>query len=142
MTQNNQSCFIGVLPTKSSKVVFSVLLIALLTLSTFLALSHFEGGVSAQPDFLNVAVNGPLKLGVNEVGVYSATVNNSFSGNLEYSWSITPVDNKTVIISDGPSCNLTFVKATEDAYIISVTCLRTIKLESRRSVRIINSHRS
>ena len=122
MTQNN-SRFSRILPTKSSKAVFSVLLIALLTLSAFFVLYTPKAGigVSAQPNFLNVAISGPQKLGVNEVGTFVASVNNSYSGNLVYSWSISPVDNNTVMVSDGSSCNLTFVQATENAYSLSVS---------------------
>jgi parallel beta-helix repeat protein len=121
MTQKNHSCLSGLFPTKTSKAVFSVLLVALLSLSSFFVLYHASSGVSAQPNFLNVSVDGPKKLGVNEVGVYSASVNNSYSGNLEYSWSISPSDNKTVLVPDGSKCNLTFVVATDDAYCLSVS---------------------
>ncbi|MFA5365379.1 MAG: hypothetical protein WC325_09400, partial [Candidatus Bathyarchaeia archaeon] len=106
------------------KVCTVVLIVALATVS-FLALHQFESDsqpyVAAQPSFIDVTIQGEKKLGVNQTGQYQAVLNSSVSGQLSFSWSISPQDNKIVLISEGEFANLTFVCATEEPYMLSVS---------------------
>ena len=86
----------------------------------------FMPRAAAKPSFLNVTLSGPSKLNVNETGVYTASVNNSQSGKLSYSWSVSPADNRTVLVEKGEKAELTFTSATEDAYTLSVTVQDTV----------------
>ena len=96
-----------------------ILVIALITVS-FITLYQVTGGVSAQPNFLNVSISpDTATLGVNASKTFTASINNSYSTNLEYTWSISPSDNKTLLLPMGSTCNLTFIEATPDRYIIS-----------------------
>lgn len=99
----------------------TVALIVVLVAVSFYALYKPGTGVSAQPNFLNVALSGPAKLSPQEVGQYVASVNNSYSDNLEYTWSISPSDNKTLLTPMGKTCNLTFLAATGDFYRLCCT---------------------
>lgn len=101
----------------------TVALIVALVIVSFVALYKPQVGASAQPNFLNVSIDGPSKLSPQQVGAYTASVNNSYSGKLEYVWSVSPSDNKTVLVSNGDKCNLTFVVATEEPYMLSVTAI-------------------
>jgi hypothetical protein len=104
------------------KVSTLVLIVALVTVS-FLALYKFEANapyVAAEPSFIEVSVEGPKKLGVNETGTYQAVINSAVSGDLSFSWSISPLDNCTVLEENGGLCNLTFVSATQEPYLLSV----------------------
>ena len=65
-------------------------------------------------------MSGPAKIGVNSPTIYTASIDNSYSNKLNYTWSITPKDNKTVLSPIGETCNLTFVEATTEAY--SLNC--------------------
>lgn len=98
----------------------TVALVVALVIVSFTALYKPDAGVSAQPNFLNVSIDGPSKLSPQQVGQYTAFVNNSYSGNLEYTWSISPSDNKTLLTPMGSTCNLIFLVATEEPYSLSV----------------------
>jgi hypothetical protein len=108
-----------VFPTRSSKVFAVSVLLVVLSLSAFVGLYHPQVSVSGQPDFLAVSVSGPKELGVNQIGTYTASVTSSNSGNLVFSWSISPQDNNTVIVADGSKCSLTFTEATSGGYMLT-----------------------
>lgn len=73
---------------------------------------------SASSNTLNVSLNGPHKLGVNEPGTYTATVDNA-NGALRYDWSIYP-ETKISLTPNGETCTLVFTEATEEPYVLSV----------------------
>ena len=98
-----------------------VLLAVVLVGAIFITLYNPIVEISAKPNFLNVSINGPSKLSPQTPGQYTASVNNSFSGKLSYEWIISPSDNKTVLVSFGEKCNLTFTEATGEPYVLSVT---------------------
>jgi hypothetical protein len=99
---------------KQWKIIALILAIALIS-SMFIIL-YKPDNVKAQPVTLNVAISGKAELGVNEVGTYTANVNNS-QGDLVYFWSINP-ENDTTLTSFGDKCNVTFTKATTENYIL------------------------
>ena len=106
--------------------ILAIALIAIFAVSTGILAYRVSNTpsstVSAQtPDFLNVQISGAKTLGVGEIGTYVASVNNSASNNLSYSWSVTPSGNYTVLASDGSTCNLTFVSATTEPCMLSMS---------------------
>jgi hypothetical protein len=101
----------------------SIILIACLIGGCFVGLYVFSQpslNVSAQPNFIEVSVEGPKKLSVNETGVYHAVIGSVVSGNLIFNWTVNPQDNKILLVSNGAFCNLTFTQATEEPYLLSV----------------------
>lgn len=117
-------CGVNVSPKKSVLILTALAVVLIVTLSSFVVLYEVGPGVSATPTFLNVAVTGPSKIGVDAPTTYTATVNNSYSGQIEYTWSISPQDNKTLLTPlDGNQCNLTFTEATDEPYRLSCRAL-------------------
>ncbi len=108
---------------KKGKIAISLALIFIIGLSSEIIITNkfFGTTVSTKPNFLNVSILGTKTLGVNETGTYTASVNNSQSNSLSFSWSITPQDNNTVLVADGSKCNLTFIQATTESYMLSVS---------------------
>lgn len=107
------------------KVTTAILVVAL-AVSLFVVLYQAEiqpqVGVAAQPSFIDVTISGArTKLGVNDPETFTATVNSDHSGGMEYTWSITPNDNKTTLTPLADKCTLEFVEATEEAYSLSCT---------------------
>jgi hypothetical protein len=82
------------------KLACAVLTVLLVTVC-FVGLYQFEiTPVNAEPSFIDVVIEGSRKLGVNETGVYSVVVKSETLGNLDFTWSLSPQDNKTVLIVD------------------------------------------
>lgn len=103
------------------KKIVGCLLVVLLATSLVLVTLAFDDSalnVSAKQSFLDVSIDGETKLGVDEPGVYTASVTGG-SGDYSFSWNITPTDN-TLLEPVRGSCTLTFTEATEDPYILSV----------------------
>lgn len=102
--------------------LISLTVISILALSLFVVLYNPDGGVvSANVDSYVVSVSGPSKLFCGEVGEFVANVNSSCLDGLNYVWSISPCDGKTLLVSDGAFCNLTFTVATGDYYVLNCT---------------------
>jgi Right handed beta helix region len=103
-------------------VVSIIVLLSVVLLSvSFSYPKNFKSApsASAQTNFLNVSISGSQTLGVNETVTYLASVKNSLNS-LSFSWSITPADNNSVLLASGEECNLTFVSATKETYMLSV----------------------
>lgn len=101
--------------------ILSIGLIVTLVCSCFVLIGFLNfNGVSAEPNFIDVLIDGPKKLGVNENGTYTAYVESETSGNLDFTWSVSPQDNKTVLSFDGAVAKFKFVVATEEPYLLSV----------------------
>lgn len=101
--------------------LLSVVLIVSLICSCFVVYYSLDDkglAVASESSFIDVAVVGPEKLGVNETGIYEAILN--VSDNPVFSWSVFPVDDNVVIVPDGASCSLTFIVATSDSYMLCV----------------------
>lgn len=94
-------------------------LIAVLVCACFVGVFIFSSSnVSGSPNFIDVSIIGPQKLGVNETGSYQAVI--GVVGNYEFTWSITPDDNKTLLAPNGELCGLTFIVPTEAPYLLEV----------------------
>jgi hypothetical protein len=103
------------------KVSTLILVAALIAVSVFSVQNFTASNVAATPNFIEVSIEGKDKLGVNETGQYLANVSSPVRGELSFSWSVTPQDGKTFLVPDGGKCSLTFVEATEEAYLLSVS---------------------
>ena len=101
MTQNN-SRLSSIFPTKTSKAIFSVFLIALLTLSAFFVLYTPKADVAAsEPQSLGVSVSpsgSSFQLGVNDSRTFVASALNG-SAPFNYLWSLNPTGNFTFSVN-------------------------------------------
>lgn len=106
----------------NKKVVCS-LLIALLATSLVLATLMFDDStlLANAKTVLDVEIKGLSKLGVNEPGQYIATVNGVADSTGSYVWTISPDDGKTTLTSTGYGCTVTFIEATLEPYLLSVS---------------------
>lgn len=106
----------------NKKVVCS-LLIALLATSLVLVTLMFDDStlLANAKTVLDVEIKGLSKLGVNDPGQYVATVDGVADPTGSYVWTISPDDGKTTLTSTGYSCTVTFIEATLEPYLLSVT---------------------
>ncbi|MFA5365312.1 MAG: hypothetical protein WC325_09060 [Candidatus Bathyarchaeia archaeon] len=100
----------------------AILVLALITVSFVLLYElQVQPYVAAQPSFIDVTIEGKGKLGVNETGQYTAVINSQVSSQLSISWTVTPEDNKVSLVVEGEGCSLTFLEATQEPYLLSVS---------------------
>lgn len=93
-------------------------LAVLLICSLFVGLYH--PNTEAQTvNVLNVQIDGPEKLHVNEPATFTTNVDGSYFGKLTYIWSVDPAD-KITLASNGASCTVTYTEATEEPYVLKV----------------------
>jgi parallel beta-helix repeat protein len=122
--------------TQTNKILASGLIITLLLLS-----SLFLGTFARTTTTLNVSISGPEKLGVNQAGTYIASVNNSKLA-ITYTWSITPQDNTVILTPSNAKCNLTFVKATDQVYSLSVSARTSSGDSGAYAITVIDPYNS
>lgn len=99
---------------------FVVALTVGIVLSGFIVLYVPSTAVSAQPNFLDVAISGPDKIPVNLPTTYTASVEGTYFGKLTYTWILDSPDENLTLTPLGDKCNLTFVNPTDKVYTLKV----------------------
>lgn len=106
----------------NKKVVCSLLIVLLATSLVLVTLMFDDSTLLVKgKSVLDVQITGPSKLGVTEPGEYVASVNGELDATGTYVWSISPDDGKTTLTSTGYTCTVTFVEATLEPYLLSVS---------------------